>query len=67
MNEDILFCIIITAVCVISILIYFLPFIISCYRNHSHKYAILTLNLLMGLSGVGWIASFIWAFYDNKQ
>lgn len=63
MNEDFILYLIITG----ATILYFLPFIISCRRKHSHKFAILTLNLIMGLSGIGWVASFIWAFYDNKH
>ena len=67
MNEDVICMIIGTLIGIFCLLLYFLPFIIACFNRHSHKYAIFTLNLLMGLSGVGWIASFIWAFYDNNK
>jgi hypothetical protein len=46
----------------IFIFIYFLPAIIAYNRNHHNSTSIFLLNLLLGWSGIGWIAAIIWAF-----
>ena len=41
--------------------IYFVPSFIAFGRNHHQRAAILATNLLLGWSGLGWAAAFIWA------
>jgi Superinfection immunity protein len=41
--------------------IYFLPAIIAGFRNHHNTAAILVLNLFLGWTGLGWIASLVWS------
>ena len=41
--------------------LYLVPWIIAAARNHEHHYAILALVLLLGWTGVGWIAGLAWA------
>jgi hypothetical protein len=40
---------------------YFLPAMIASGRHHHQSGAIFALNFFLGWSGLGWIASFVWA------
>ncbi len=40
---------------------YFLPTIVAWWRGHHNMLAIFVLNLLLGWSGIGWIAALVWA------
>jgi hypothetical protein len=40
---------------------YFLPFIIALIRGHHQRLAIFIMNLFLGWTFIGWIASLIWA------
>jgi hypothetical protein len=46
---------------VISLFFFFLPTIIAMARHHRNKLAIFLVNLLLGWTGVGWLAALIWA------
>jgi T4 superinfection immunity protein len=39
-----------------SLAFYFVPAIIAFYRRHQHRWAIAVLNLLLGWTGLGWVA-----------
>ena len=65
MSEQDLNAIAIIVVLTIFLIIYFLPNIIANMRKHSHKVAIFFLNLFTGATGVGWVVSFVWAFFDK--
>jgi len=41
--------------------VYFIPSVVAFLRTHRSKVAILTLNILLGWSGVGWIVALVWA------
>jgi len=41
--------------------LYFIPSVVAFLRGHRSKVAILTLNILLGWSGVGWIVALVWA------
>lgn len=41
--------------------LYFLPTIVANQRKHRQYAAILTLNLLLGWTGLGWIIALIWS------
>jgi T4 superinfection immunity protein len=43
------------------ILAYGAPSIVAYYRNHSQRLAIVLLNILLGWTGIGWLAAFVWA------
>ncbi|WP_176507151.1 MULTISPECIES: superinfection immunity protein [Pseudomonas] len=43
------------------VVLYFLPFIISVARRHHNKVPIFFVILLLGWTGIGWIAAFIWS------
>ncbi len=40
---------------------YFIPSVVAFKRTHHSKGAILTLNILLGWSGIGWIVALVWA------
>jgi hypothetical protein len=42
--------------------LYLLPASAAYIMNHPHKRRVLTLNILFGWTGYGWIAAAIWAF-----
>jgi len=52
---------VVITVVVLGILLYMTPSIISYYRHHHNKVAILTLNILLGWTFLGWVASLVWA------
>jgi hypothetical protein len=41
--------------------IYFIPTEVAFRRRHAAKWAIFFINLLTGITGVGWIAALVWA------
>ncbi len=41
--------------------VYFIPSVVAFWRTHHSKVAILTLNILLGWSGIGWIVALVWA------
>ena len=47
---------------IVGLVLYFLPTIIAYLRGHYNRVAILTLNLLLGWTVVGWIVSLVWSF-----
>ena len=51
---------------IIGALIFFIPTFISRSRNHENKGWVLLLNILIGLSGIGWIAVLLWAALGQK-
>jgi len=46
---------------------YFLPTFIASGRDASSKNMIFVLNLLLGVTIIGWIAAFIWASVDKPR
>jgi hypothetical protein len=46
----------------LTFLLYFLPALIASSRKHPQATAIFVLNLLVGLSGIGWLIALVWAF-----
>ena len=45
---------------------YFLPAIAAYWRRHHNTAAILTLNLLLGWTGLGWIIALVWAMTEPR-
>jgi hypothetical protein len=48
-------------------IIYFIPSINASKRGHKNMSSIVALNILLGWSGLGWIAAFIWSLSDNVE
>ncbi len=40
---------------------YFLPSLIAFLRQHKNKLAVFLLNLLLGWTVLGWVASLVWS------
>lgn len=47
-------------------LIYFVPTIVACGRNHKNALAIFILNLFLGYTLIGWVVALIWAVYNQE-
>ncbi|MGI9565314.1 superinfection immunity protein [Pseudomonas fulva] len=41
--------------------LYFLPTIVAAIRHHQNRVSIMLLNLLLGWTGLGWLAALIWS------
>ena len=52
---------------IITALIYFIPTVVCLIRKHTYKFYIIFLNIILGWTLIGWIASLIWSFIDNKK
>ena len=46
----------------IAVVVYFIPTWVASARKHHNANAIFVMNLLLGWSGLGWIAALIWSF-----
>lgn len=57
---------IIIAIIAIIVGIYMIPTIIAFQRNHHYKFIILGINILMGATGIGYLAAFAWAVWPSK-
>jgi hypothetical protein len=49
------------AVTLLVVLAYFLPSLVAVARSHQSSLEIVTCNLLLGWTVLGWIAAFIWS------
>lgn len=47
--------------------IYFLPWIIGVLRRHPRRGALFILNLLVGWTGIGWLALSAWAILEKPR
>lgn len=47
--------------------IYFTPTVFAVCNQNKHKWAIFALNLLLGWTGVFWIASLVWALMKQRD
>ena len=48
-------------------LLYFVPTVIAFKRNHAYKNIILIINLVFGLTGIGWAIAAIWAVFPSEK
>ena len=48
-------------------ILYFLPTIIAYRRRHAYKGIIFVINLVFGLTGLGWAGSLIWAIFPAEK
>ena len=51
----------------VSLVCYFLPGIVATLRGHRQTAAIWALNVLLGWTVIGWIASFVWSLTNSSQ
>ena len=47
--------------------LYFIPTYIALGKKHKNKGGVFLLNLVLGFTFFGWIASLLWAFYKEKE
>jgi hypothetical protein len=52
---------------VIAVIWYFVPTIIAWRFDRKHKGWITVLNLLLGVTIVGWIAAFVWSLAEPRE
>ena len=58
---------IISIVPILIIALYFLPIIISIFREHSNKTPIILITIFLGWTIIGWIIALMLAFIDNTE
>ena len=46
---------------IVMLAFYFLPTLIALHRRHPSGLAIFVLNLLLGMTAIGWIVALVWA------
>jgi hypothetical protein len=46
---------------IICVLLYFVPTVIACARNHHNQTPVMLVNLFFGWTFLGWIIALIWA------
>jgi Superinfection immunity protein len=46
---------------------YLLPTVIAYWRKHAYRHVIFALNILGGVTGVGWIVAIIWAVWPSNK
>jgi len=51
---------------VFGLWVYLLPTTIAFNRNHHYKLIIMGINIVMGLTGIGYLVAFIWAVWPAK-
>ncbi len=51
-----------TGLLFINIPLYMLPAFIAGYRSHRNTGAVAILNVLLGWTGLGWVAALAWSF-----
>jgi hypothetical protein len=52
---------------ILGLLIYFVPSIIAAARHHEHFLWVLILNIVLGWSGIAWIALIVWAILGERR
>lgn len=52
---------------VLLIAAYVTPSIVALYRDHGYKWVIVGLNIIGGITVVGWIVAMIWAVWPNDR
>lgn len=53
-------------VIILSVAVYFFPWIIAASRNHHQRSSIIVLNLLLGWTFLGWVIALVWAAGEVK-
>ena len=46
--------------------IYFVPFMVAAARDNDSYITILVVNLLIGWTGIGWVACMVWAMLGSS-
>lgn len=48
------------------IILYLIPTIVAEWRKKKNSKAIAALNILFGITGIGWGAALVWALMEDK-
>ena len=56
----------IVIVVLLGIPLYFVPSIIAFKRSHPQRVSILTLNILLGWTFLGWVGSLVWSLTQDR-
>jgi hypothetical protein len=51
----------------VLLFVYVLPTYIAFSRQHSFKWIIMAINLVLGASGLGWLIAFVWAVWPQEK
>lgn len=51
---------------VVGMILYFLPSIIAFSRDHHYRWIIFAINLVAGVSGIGYLAAFVWSVWPRQ-
>ena len=51
---------------VLCIAIFFLPTIVAFNRNHTYKWPIFGINLVLGGTGIGYLVALVWAIWPRQ-
>jgi hypothetical protein len=54
------------ALFIVLLLIYFVPTFVARARRHHNYGAIVALNIFLGWTFIGWVASLVWALTATK-
>ncbi|QVL32669.1 superinfection immunity protein [Telmatocola sphagniphila] len=54
-------------ICGLWLLAYWLPALIAHCRHHPNEVLIFWINLLLGITGIGWLAALGWALVDGGK
>jgi flagellar biogenesis protein FliO len=55
-----------TILIIILGVLYFIPTLVAVLRGHHNSVAIIALNILLGWTFLGWIASFVWSLTAKR-
>jgi hypothetical protein len=51
---------------IICLAIYLIPTIIAFNRNHHFKFVIMAINIIFGVTGIGYLIALVWAVWPQK-
>lgn len=54
-------------VIILYIIAFLIPSIVAYRRNHHYKWIIVGINLILGVTGIGWLVAFVWAVWPKKE
>lgn len=67
MNPTIFGTVLVAVLLSLALIIYFVPTLLGWGRHHPHTVWLLVLNMLLGFTGVGWVAALTWALWGSGR
>lgn len=64
--DDILNSLLVLFFIVIAILVFFAPSLIAFQRQHYYKWIIFAINVVTGVSGLGYVIALVWAIWPSR-